>query len=104
EGVFAESLNFAVLKRLPILFVCENNQYAIHTHQNRRQGTPAICERAGAFGVPAERIDSNDVLLLCNKAKEVVSRIRSGDGPQFLEIPCYRWKEHVGPAEDYQLG
>src|SRR5262249_23667412 len=50
EGVFAESLNFAALKRLPILFVCENNQYAIHTHQSRRQGQLAICERARAFG------------------------------------------------------
>src|SRR3984893_17043188 len=60
EGVFAESLNFAVLKRLPILFVCENNQYAIHTHQSRRQGKMAICERARAFGLPAERIENND--------------------------------------------
>src|SRR2546425_11905807 len=51
EGVFAESLNFAVLKRLPVLFVCENNQYAIHTHQSRRQGTPAICDRARAYGL-----------------------------------------------------
>src|SRR5437588_4173959 len=61
EGVFAESLNFAVLKRLPVLFVCENNQYAIHTHQGRRQGNPNICERAHAHGMPAERIDGDDL-------------------------------------------
>src|SRR5437660_3703223 len=104
EGVFAESLNFAVLKRLPILFVCENNQYAIHTHQSRRQGTPAICERARAHGLPTERINGNDVLPLCERAKEVVSQIRAGAGPWFLEVLTYRWKEHVGPSQDYHLG
>ncbi len=61
EGVFAETLNFAVLKQLPVLFVCENNGYAIHTHQNRRQGRPDICARAEAYGLPAERLDGNDV-------------------------------------------
>src|SRR5262249_50909889 len=50
EGAFAESLNFAALKRLPVLFVCENNRYAIHTHQDRRQGLPDICRRARAYG------------------------------------------------------
>src|SRR5438132_6330613 len=68
EGVFAESLNFAALKRLPILFVCENNQYAIHTHQRRRQALPDICGRARAHGVPAERIDNNDVLRLYDRS------------------------------------
>jgi TPP-dependent pyruvate/acetoin dehydrogenase alpha subunit len=104
EGVFAESLNFAVLKRLPILFVCENNQYAIHTHQSRRQGTPAICARAQAHGLPAERINGNDVFLVCERAQEVVAQVRAGTGPWFLEILTYRWKEHVGPGEDYHLG
>jgi TPP-dependent pyruvate/acetoin dehydrogenase alpha subunit len=104
EGVFAESLNFAVLKRLPILFVCENNQYAIHTHQSRRQGTPGICARARAYGLPAEGIDGNDIFLLCEWAQQAVSRIRAGEGPMFLEVRTYRWKEHVGPNEDYHLG
>src|SRR5262249_7617206 len=100
----AESLNFAVLKRLPVLFVCENNQYAIHTHQSRRQGTPAICERARAHGMPAERMDSNDILSLYARVKEVVAQIRAGAGLRFLEVLTYRWKEHVGPSEDYHLG
>jgi TPP-dependent pyruvate/acetoin dehydrogenase alpha subunit len=104
EGVFAESLNFAVLKQLPILFVCENNQYAIHTHQTRRQGTAAICERVRAHGMPAEQLDSNDLPGLCQWSQEVVERIRAGQGPWFLEIRTYRWKEHVGPNEDYHLG
>jgi TPP-dependent pyruvate/acetoin dehydrogenase alpha subunit len=104
EGVFAESLNFAVLKRLPVLFVCENNGYAIHTDQKRRQGKPAICERARAFGLPAERTDGNDLLVLCERAQAAVARIRAGEGPQFLEVVTYRWREHVGPNDDYHLG
>src|SRR5262249_45484890 len=76
EGVFGESLNFAVLKRLPVLFVCENNQYAIHTHQSRRQGTPAICDRARAHGMPAERMDGDDLLDLLGRARDLVPRVR----------------------------
>jgi TPP-dependent pyruvate/acetoin dehydrogenase alpha subunit len=104
EGVFAESLNFAVLKRLPILFVCENNQYAIHTHQSRRQGTPAICDRARAHGMPAERLDGDDLLDLIGRARDVVPRVRAGAGPWFFEVMTYRWREHVGPGSDYHLG
>jgi TPP-dependent pyruvate/acetoin dehydrogenase alpha subunit len=104
EGVFAESLNFAVLKRLPILFVCENNQYAIHTHQTRRQGTPAICDRARAHGMPAERLFGDDLLDLVGRSRDVVPRVRAGAGPWFFEVMTYRWREHVGPGTDYHLG
>ncbi len=104
EGVFAESLNFAALKRLPVLFVCENNRYAIHTHQGRRQATPAICDRAIAHGVPAERIADNDVLELQGRAAEAIARVRAGEGPRFIEVMTYRWQEHVGPGRDYHLG
>ncbi|MFO0964560.1 MAG: thiamine pyrophosphate-dependent dehydrogenase E1 component subunit alpha [Gemmataceae bacterium] len=104
EGVFAESLNFAALKRLPVLFVCENNRYAIHTHQSRRQATLDICARAAAHGVRAERIDDNDVLRLFERTRELLTRLRSGDGPFLLEAMTYRWQEHVGPGEDFRLG
>jgi TPP-dependent pyruvate/acetoin dehydrogenase alpha subunit len=104
EGVFAESLNFAVLKQLPILFVCENNRYAIHTHQSRRQGTLAICDRARAHGMPAERIDGNDLLDVVARSRDVVARVRAGEGPWFFEVLTYRWREHVGPGRDYHLG
>jgi TPP-dependent pyruvate/acetoin dehydrogenase alpha subunit len=104
EGVFAESLNFAALKKLPILFVCENNQYAIHTHQNLRQALPAICERARAHGLPAERIDNNDVIHLLERSQHAVRLLRSGCGPAFFEVMTYRWREHVGPNQDFQLG
>jgi TPP-dependent pyruvate/acetoin dehydrogenase alpha subunit len=104
EGVFAESLNFAALKQLPILFVCENNRYAIHTHQNRRQATDAICKRAEAIGVPAERIEHGDMLYLHQRVKAVAPGIRAGQGPYFFEVMTYRWGEHVGPNSDFKLG
>jgi TPP-dependent pyruvate/acetoin dehydrogenase alpha subunit len=104
EGVFAETLNFAALKRLPVLFVCENNGYAIHTAQARRQAVPDICARARAYGVPAERIDGGDVLALRELAEGAVAKLRAGEGPQFIEAATYRWREHVGPGRDYHLG
>lgn len=104
EGVFAETLNFAVLKQLPVLFVCENNGYAIHTSQAKRQGLPDICGRARAYGMPAERLDGNDILGLRRKAADAIARLRDGEGPQFIEATTYRWREHVGPGADYHLG
>ncbi|HTU20962.1 MAG TPA: thiamine pyrophosphate-dependent dehydrogenase E1 component subunit alpha [Gemmataceae bacterium] len=104
EGVFAESLNFAALKQLPMLFVCENNGYAIHTPQERRQGRPDICARARAYGIPAERIEHNDVLYLFERARTMSAEIRAGGGPRFLEVMTYRWREHVGPNNDFRLG
>jgi TPP-dependent pyruvate/acetoin dehydrogenase alpha subunit len=104
EGVFAETLNFAVLKHLPVLFVCENNGYAIHTHQTRRQGRADICAKAEAFGIPAEGLDGNDVFGLLTRTQEVLKSVRAGGGPWFLEVSTYRWREHVGPGRDFQLG
>ena len=104
EGVFAETLNFAVLKKLPVLFVCENNGFAIHTAQSKRQGVTDICARARAYGMPAERIDGNDVLALRDRAEAAIERMRGGEGPQFIEATTYRWREHVGPGQDFHLG
>lgn len=105
EGVFHESLNFAALKRLPIIFVCENNFYAIHTHQTHRQAHPNICERARAHGIPAERIEDNNLFALYERVGSAARAIRNGNGgPYFFECMTYRWKEHVGPNEDYHLG
>ena len=104
EGVFAETLNFAALKRLPILFVCENNRYAIHTHQSRRQARLDIRGRAEAYGIQAERLDGSDVLELVQRSQRALERIRAGEGPWFFEVTTYRWREHVGPGEDFHLG
>lgn len=104
EGVFSETLNFASLKRLPVLFVCENNGYAIHTHQSRRQGRSDIAARAEANGVPADRLDGNDVYGILRRTHEVLAEVRTGGGPWFFEVSTYRWQEHVGPNTDFQLG
>lgn len=105
EGAFHESLNFAALKKLPIMFICENNLYAIHSHQLARQANPDIRERAAAYGLPAERIEGNDIFKIHELAREAAREIRSsGKGPWFLECMTYRWKEHVGPGDDFDAG
>jgi TPP-dependent pyruvate/acetoin dehydrogenase alpha subunit len=104
EGVFHESLNFAALKQLPVLFVCENNQYAIHSPLRARQPHTGIASRAGSYGVPAVRIDDGDVIAIAEAAGAACAAIRSGGGPQFLECLTYRWKQHVGPDDDFAAG
>jgi TPP-dependent pyruvate/acetoin dehydrogenase alpha subunit len=106
EGVFHESLNFAALKRLPVVFVLENNFYAIHTPIGKRQAVPdAICERVQTYGIPAYRVTDADVFKIRDIMAQALPKMRSGEyGPIFLECHTYRWKEHVGPANDYDAG
>jgi TPP-dependent pyruvate/acetoin dehydrogenase alpha subunit len=105
EGVFYESMNFAGLKQVPVIFICENNLYAIHSHYLTRQAKDNICERVRTFAIPAERIEDNDVVRIYDRVKEAADEIRSGNsGPRFFECMTYRWKEHVGPGEDWNLG
>ncbi len=105
EGVFHESLNFARLERLPILFVCENNFYAVHARLEARQANRGIAELARAHGLPAESLDSRDLDTLLARAGAAVEAIRQGpSGPRFLEVTCYRWSEHVGPGTDFDAG
>jgi pyruvate dehydrogenase E1 component alpha subunit len=101
EGCFYESLNFAKLHNLPILFVCENNGYAIHEPIAKRWGAADLCRRVAGFGVPATRIETGDVFAIRAAAAEAVGRIRAGGGPEMLECMTYRWREHVGPNEDF---
>jgi 2-oxoisovalerate dehydrogenase E1 component len=105
EGVFYESLNFAALKRLPIIFICENNLYAIHTHLLRRHKDANLCERVSAFGILAEQIGNNDILKINERIKTAIALLRAKrGGPFFFECLTYRWKEHVGPNDDFHLG
>lgn len=104
EGAFHESLNFAALKKLPVLFVCENNFYSIHTPLRARQPRDNIHQRAAAYDIPSERVDGNDALAVREAALRAVASIRSGAGPYFLECRTYRWKEHVGPNDDFDKG
>jgi TPP-dependent pyruvate/acetoin dehydrogenase alpha subunit len=105
EGCFHESMNFARLKEVPIIFICENNLYAIHSHIKNRQALDNMCERAKGYGIRAERIDNNDVLEIYNRVSEAAAQIRlARSGPCFFECMTYRWKEHVGPNDDFHLG
>ncbi len=105
EGVFAETINFAALKKLPIIYICENNQYAIHTHQKKRQAVPDIAARVKAYGIPVEKIAGNDVLKIRERVSRAVAAVRkTGTGPYFFECETYRYLEHVGPGDDIPLG
>lgn len=105
EGVFYESLNYAAIHRLPVLFVCENNLYSTESPLSVRQppGTN-LTERAAAFKVEAHRVDGNDVFAVWSAARRALGSIRAGGGPVFLECATYRWLEHVGPKFDHELG
>lgn len=104
EGGVYETLNFAALHKLPILFVCENNFLAIHEPLTRRWAADQLTERVATFGMPACRIASGDIFEIRAAAAELIDGIRAGAGPAFLECHTYRWREHVGPAEDYAAG
>jgi len=104
EGVFYESLNFAALKNLPVVFICQNNSYATHAHQKLRQANIKIFQKAKAFGIFTIRVDGNDVLEVFKAAREAIRLVRLGKGPVFIEGITYRCLEHVGPNYDYKLG
>lgn len=104
EGVFHETLNFAALRKLPVIFVCENNLYATNTHIQYRQAQPEIYRHAERFGIPGLRADGNDVVVVFQKASEAVIRARQGEGPTLLEFETYRIFEHCGINEDHDLG
>lgn len=104
-GVFYESINFAVLKQLPVLFVCENNLYSVYSPLSVRQPAGrAIYSVAAAMGATANHGDGNDVHAAHAMTSAAVAAIRAGGGPQFLEFSTYRWREHCGPFYDNDLG
>lgn len=104
EGIVYECFNYASIKKLPVLFVCENNFYATESPLGARQpeGTQ-LCERARAFKIDAQKVDGNDVISVFDVTQRAVDRIRNGAGPFFLECETYRWLEHVGPLFDHEL-
>lgn len=103
EGVVHESLNFAALHHLPILFVCENNNFSVYTRINERQPDRPIYQIASAHGIKSSYGDGNDVELVFNLTNKAVGDLRAGNGPWFLEFSAYRWREHCGPDYDDYL-
>ncbi len=104
EGAFFESLNFASLHRLPVVFVCQNNLYATHAPVRLRQAGGSISDKAAVFGIPARTVDGNDVLSVYRAFCNAASLARQGKGPSLIECTTYRWREHVGYKYDYDIG
>ena len=104
-GVFFESVSFAVLKQLPVLFICENNLYSVYSPLGARQPAGrSIHEMVGAMGLPAVHGDGNDAREVYSTVSGAIEAIRSGSGPRFFEFATYRWREHCGPSYDNDLG
>jgi TPP-dependent pyruvate/acetoin dehydrogenase alpha subunit len=104
QGIVYEALNFAAVKKLPMVFICENNLYSIYSNQASRQSPCDLAGRSRAFGVPARRMNGNDVLSVYRAASRAISKARRGDGPSLLELDTYRWCGHVGPEDDDHFG
>lgn len=104
EGVFHESVNFAALHRLPVILVCENNGFSSHLRLHRRRTFDDLSSLVEPYGIPSKRIDGNDVLAVHDAAAEAVRRARFGQGPSFLEFVTHRWRGHVGPNYDLDVG
>lgn len=104
EGTFHESLNFASLKKLPVIYICENNFYAIHSPQSQRQLGDNIYKWAHSYDMPGYQIDGNDVLKVSDFTQEAAERCRRGGGPTLIECLTYRWKGHIGTVNDIGEG
>jgi pyruvate dehydrogenase E1 component alpha subunit len=93
-GEFHESLNMASIWDLPMVFICENNQYGMSMSVERAMNIDKISTRADAYGIPGETVDGNDVLAVYAAVKPAVERARSGEGPSLIENVTYRWRGH----------
>ena len=104
EGIFYESLNFAALKKLPVIFVCENNFYSTHLPVSACLADTEIHKKSAAFKMPGVRVDGNNIAEVFKAAKRAVEDARLGKGPTLIECLTYRWRGHVGPNNDLDKG
>jgi len=105
EGVFYESINFAILKKLPVIFICENNLYSVYSPLSVRQPQGrSISKMMKAIGSKVMHCNGNDVIKVYKILKKTVNETRKGNGPYFLEFFTYRWLEHCGPNFDNHIG
>ena len=102
-GFFHEAVNLSKVWQLPVLWVCENNQYGMGTAVSRASAVPEIRQKAEGYGIPNSRIDGMNVLTVRETALDVIEKVRSGNGPYFLEIVTYRFRGHsMGDPERYR--
>lgn len=104
EGIWHEAANISNVEKLPILFICENNLYCTHLGLDQRRKKDNILEVAESHGFHCQEVDGNNVLEVFSAARDAVSRIRAGCGPSYIECRTYRWRGHVGPNDDINVG
>jgi TPP-dependent pyruvate/acetoin dehydrogenase alpha subunit len=104
EGGVQESFNLAAAMQLPVLFVCENNLFGSHMHIRQRQPDDATIRFAKAHQIPSAVVDGNDVVAVSKTVENMLQKMREGHGPSYLEAITYRWRGHVGPREDIDVG
>lgn len=92
RGTFHEALNMASAFKLPLVFICENNQYGISNHQSSSMNITDVSDRAGSYGIPGVTVDGNDAIAVYEAASEAIARARKGDGPSIVE--CKTWRHH----------
>ncbi len=100
EGEWHESLNFAAVHELPIVFLCENNEWAISTPLSRQMGQPDVYKRAAGYGMPGVCVDGMDAVACYGAAKAALDRARTGGGPTLVEAKCYRFLSHTTDDDD----
>lgn len=103
-GAFHEGLNMAAIWRLPVIFVCENNQYAISTRPENSSLVKDLAERASAYGIPGITVDGNDVLEVYQAVRPAVEGARVKSGPQLIETRTYRWRGYNETEQHYLVG
>ena len=104
EGHFHESLNLAALRKLPVIFICENNFYSSHLSLLQRRARDNIIDSATAHAVPGVCLDGNDLDEVFSHTVAAVRQARNGRGPTLLECRTFRWRGHVGPSWDWDVG
>jgi acetoin:2,6-dichlorophenolindophenol oxidoreductase subunit alpha len=103
RGTFHEAINLASIWKLPVVYLCENNQYAISTSQKKAMAIKNIADRATGYGIPGKVVDGNDALAVYEITLEAVNRARAGKGPTLIEAKTYRWRPHFeGEGASYR--
>lgn len=105
EGAFYEAINFSIVRKLPVLYICENNLYSVYSPLHVRQPNGRkIYEMVAAMGMTTNAVDGNDIEKAYQAVLKSIDHVRSGMGPYFLELSTYRWLEHCGPNYDNDIG
>ena len=104
EGVIYESINFAMLKNLPVVYVCENNLYSVFSPLGKRQARDDIYRRFEGMSIPGYRVDGNNVIEVYRVARKAIDSARRGKGPSFMECRTYRLRDHHGTGSGVEVG